>query len=87
MIGKKNRGAVLLMCDDRAGRTGRHTIIALCASFKEQLLFDRTRGTQPIHTSRRRRSFRWQAIGVFDEFMSGSDGRNNGIFQEIPPAV
>ena len=87
MIDKKNRGAILRMGDDRAGWTGRDTIIALSTPLKEQQFFHRTRGTQPVNTSRRRRRFRWKTIRLFDEFARGSDSRNNGIFQEISSAV
>ncbi len=87
MIGKKNRAAVLRMCDDRAWRTGRDAIIALRATFKEQLFSHRTRGTQPVNTRWGRNRLRWKTIRMFDEFTRSFDGRNNGIFQEIPPAV
>lgn len=74
MIGKKNRGPVLRMGDNRAGWTGRDAIIALCATFKKELFLNRTRGTQPINASRWRRRFRWKTIRLFDEFARGSDG-------------
>lgn len=87
MIRKKNRGAVLRMCDDRARWTGRDAIIALCTPFKEQLFFHRTGRAQPINTRRCRRRLRWETIRLFDEFMRGPDRRDNRIFQEISPAI
>ena len=83
LIGKKNRGAVLGKCDDRARWTGRDAIIALCTPLKEQLFFHRTRGPQPVNTGRRRRRVRWKTIRVFDEFVRSLDGREDGIFQDV----
>ena len=87
MIGKKNRGTVLRMYDDRARRTGRDAIITFCTTLKEQLFSRRTRGAQPVNTRRRRRRLRRKAIRLFGEFARRFNSRNDGIFQKISPAV
>ena len=87
LISEKHGCPVPGMGRDRAWWTGRDTIIALRTTFKEKRFFYCTRRAQPVHTDRQRQRLRWNTLSLFDEFARGFDGRNNGVFQEIPPTV
>lgn len=87
LIGEENGSPILRMGRDRTRRTSRDTIIALRTTLKKEIVSDCTRRTQPVHTNWKRRRRCWKTIRLLDEFVRGSDGRNNGIFQEIPPTV
>jgi len=85
-VGKNHRCAVLLMKDDRPVRTGFRAVAAFGAAIKKYRLLDCSGRTQPIGPQQGR-GFLRNRLGMFGIFLRGFGHGQDGILQEVAPAV
>lgn len=86
LIGEQNRQTIARMRDKRARRTSLDAITAFRTALQKKPFFDGPGRPQPIGAERRQR-LRWSGIGLFGKFLRRFGDGENGIPEEIAPAI